>query len=80
MSDIDSQKSYALSLLEMSSYDHEMRHQIEQFILNETNWEVLNRAITKLKDNQLDRITSGLNYNSTHIKEHINKLKNTWNQ
>jgi hypothetical protein len=80
MANIDSQKAYALSLLEMSSYDHEMRHEIEVFILNEKDYEILNRAITKLKDNQLDRITSGLNYNSTHIKEHINKLKNTWKQ
>lgn len=29
----------------------------------------------ELKEKQIDRITSGQNYNQGHIKEHLNKLK-----
>ena len=31
--------------------------------------------IEKLKDNELDPITHGRNYNQTDIKNHLNKLK-----
>lgn len=72
---IEAQKDYALTLLEMSSYDHETRHSIEGWLLAESNPRTLSMAIDKLRDNMLDRVTSGMNYNSTHISNHINKLR-----
>jgi hypothetical protein len=75
---IEGQRDYILSLLEKSAYSHEMRQSIEDWVLTETNPQILHKAIEKLKDNQLDRITSGLNYKESHISQHIKKL--IWKQ
>lgn len=71
---IEAQKGYALSLLETSAYCHETRQFIEEWLLEEKHPEVLQKAIEKLKDNQLDRVSSGLFCNNTHIRNHIRKI------
>lgn len=70
----DDQISYILTLLETSSLDQQQRDDIEM----ETSVMTPQRAsevIANLKNNQLDRITSGMNYNQSDINEHKAKLK-----
>lgn len=70
----DDQIDYILSLLQTSSLDQDQRDDIEM----ETAVMTPQRAsevIQNLKNNQLDRITSGASYNQTDLKEHLNKMK-----
>lgn len=70
----DDQIDYILSLLETSSLDQSQRDSIEM----ETSVMTPQRAsevIANLKANQLDRLTSGMNYNQGDIKDHMTKLK-----
>jgi hypothetical protein len=60
--------------LETSSLDQQQRDDIEM----ETSVMTPQRAsevIANLKANQLDRLTSGMNYNQGDIKNHMAKVK-----
>lgn len=75
---IESQIDYALSLIDTSAYPHEIREGIKDFIINETDQSILNAAITKLKDNQLNVITHrGEMRKISDITKHINKITRT---
>lgn len=63
------------SLLNHSNFDHDKREQIEREMHLYTSTEA-NMCIEMLKENQLDSITSGINYGQTEIK---NKIKNEIN-
>lgn len=69
----DDQIDYIVSLLQTSTLDQHQRDAIEM----ETGVMTRDRAsqvIANLKDNQLDRISSGMSYNQSDITEHKAKL------
>ncbi len=69
----DDQIDYIVSLLQTSTLDQQRRDDIEL----ETSIMTRDRAsqvIANLKDNQLDRISSGMSYNQSDISEHKAKL------
>ncbi len=68
------QQEYARKLLYTSTLDHELQDDVERWIDACDNVELLAKLIAKLSDNQLDPITSGLNYTSKDIVEHIKKI------
>ena len=68
------QQEFARKLLYSSTLDHNLQERIEYWINNCEDVELLARLIAKLKDNQLDPITSGLNYTSKDITEHFKKI------
>ncbi len=69
------QISYIESLLRTSNVDHEERGSIERNLSDMTAQEAQD-MIEYLKENQLDKISAGLPYNMTDIKEKIdNEIK-----
>jgi hypothetical protein len=68
------QQEFARKLLYSSTLDHELQERIEYWIDDCEDIELLAKLIAKLKNNQLDPITSGLNYTSKDITEHFKKI------
>lgn len=68
------QQEFARKLLYTSTLDHELQERIEYWIDDCEDIELLAKLIAKLKNNQLDPITSGLNYTSKDITEHFKKI------
>lgn len=68
------QQEFARKLLYSSTLDHELQERIEYWIDDCEDVELLAKLIAKLKNNQLDPITSGLNYTSKDITEHFKKI------
>ncbi len=68
------QQEFARKLLYTSTLDHESQERVEKWIDACDNVELLAKLIVKLSDNQLDPITSGLNYTSKDIIKHIKKI------
>lgn len=68
---------YLLSLLSTSTFEGRLKEQIEREINDTENMskEMYDRIVFKLYSNQLDRITSGLNYSATDILKHLRKFK-----
>lgn len=67
------QEDYIMSLLNTSSYDHEQRAYIEKRVEAGLTKDEAEKLITDLSNNQLDRISAGLNYSQTDIKNKIDK-------
>ena len=61
------------SLLDSSSYDHEQRRHI-LLSVDELTAEEAGELIWKISQNQMDRISCGLPYNATDIKNHLKNL------
>ena len=68
------QQEFARKLLYTSTLDHNLQERIEKWIDDCEDVELLAKLTAKLKDNQLDPITSGLNYTSKDIGEHFKKI------
>ena len=62
------------ALLQTSCFDQDKRDHIESGVANLSPDEA-NDLIYFLYNNQLDRITSGMNYNQSDIKYHMAKFK-----
>lgn len=61
-------------MIQLSCIPEERKEGLYNEIHSMTLTEAVNLYM-ELKDKQVDRITSGQNYNQGHIKEHLNKLK-----
>ena len=61
-------------LLKNSSLSEERKQDIESQIESLTFTQA-NEILNELREKQVDRITSGLNYNQSDIIEHLRKLK-----
>lgn len=68
-------QDYLLSLLSESTFEGRLRGQIENEINDkEMSKENYDKIVFKLYSNQLDRISSGLNYSATDILKHLKKF------
>ena len=63
-----------MNLIDTSTFDTDQRNYLLRG-LDELTPEEADKLISKLLSNQLDRLTSGMNYNQGDIKEHMTKLK-----
>lgn len=68
---------YLLSLLSTATFEGRLKDQIENEINDTENMtkEIYDRTLFNLSSNQLDRITSGLNYSATDIVKHLRKFR-----
>lgn len=67
---------YLLALLSTSTFEGRAREVLEMEINNiqEMTVEDFQKIASQLQNNQLDRITSGLNYSVTDISKHLKKF------
>ena len=63
---------YTLSLIDSSIYEERKKTRLELKVYNMTTDEII-QLITKLKDDQIDRIESGTNYQQGDIARKLNK-------
>jgi hypothetical protein len=68
------QEDKLYSLINTSCYDEDTRCLLESKIRSGLSQQEFETMLVDLSNNQLDPITSGMNYNATDIKNHINKL------
>jgi phage RecT family recombinase len=66
------QIGYIESLLQASAIDHDERERIERSLSDMSSDEAA-RMIEHLQDNQLDKISAGINYSATDIKQKVSR-------
>ena len=77
MDDLCSLKDFCCSLVKSSCYDHDKQEEIEKWIWECDNKELLLKASEKLKDNQLNKITQGFGFapiTEKEVQKHIKQL------
>lgn len=67
--------AYINSLISSSIYDEDTRYILRDKVQSGLSMEEASIMATELRDNQLDPINAGLNYNQGDIKENLNKIK-----